>query len=130
LRGLFASGDDDIAFAVVEAHLATDPDISLDWVVDSLARRNLSATCQLVGVAKAVDRLRQSKEVRDLIPDEVLERLKRVIQTLAGHKCKCKYDGLLNQMERDAWLRAEAQLVPEIFGHEEPAMDGTGTGRG
>jgi hypothetical protein len=63
-RGLFASGDHDIAFAIMEAHLATNLDISLDRVVDSLARRNPSAACELVGVAKVVNRLRQSKEVR------------------------------------------------------------------
>lgn len=60
-RGLSASGDLEMAFAVAEAHPATDLDISLDRVVNSFARRNLSATCELVEVAKAVNRLRQSK---------------------------------------------------------------------
>jgi hypothetical protein len=52
-RGLFASGDLEMAFAVAEAHPATDLDISLDRVVNSFVRRNLSATCELVEVANS-----------------------------------------------------------------------------
>jgi hypothetical protein len=43
-QGLFTSGDLEMAFAVAEAHPATDLDVSLDRVVNSLAQRNLSAT--------------------------------------------------------------------------------------
>jgi len=55
-----------MAFAVAEARPATDLDISLDRVVNSFARRNLPATCELVEVAKAVNRLRQSKYTNNI----------------------------------------------------------------
>ena len=71
-RGLFASGDLEIAFAVMEAH-----------------------------------------------PDEILEQLKRMIQTFAGHKRKC--DLLLNQTEREALQRALAKRVTEKVGRDERA---------
>ena len=118
-RGLFASGDLEIAFAVVEAHPVNDLDVSLDRTVDNLARRNLSATYEVVEVAKAVNRLRQSKGVEYLISDEILEQLKRMIQTFAGHKRK--YDVLLNQTEREALQRALAKGVTEKVGRDERA---------
>ena len=57
-RGLFASGDLEIAFAVVEAHPVIDLDVSLERAVDNLTRRNLSTTYEVVEVAKAFNRLR------------------------------------------------------------------------
>jgi hypothetical protein len=118
-RGLFASGDLEIAFAVAEAHLDLQLDVSLDRVVNNPARRTLSATYELVEVANAVNRLRQSKGIEYLIPDEVLAHLKRTIQTSAGHKRK--YDELLDQTEREARLRAAAKRVNDMFGREERA---------
>jgi asparagine synthetase B (glutamine-hydrolysing) len=115
--GLFASGDLEIAFAVAEAHLDLHLDASLDRAVNNPARRTLSATSELVEVAKAVNRLRQSKGIEYLIPDEVLAHLKRTIQTSAGHKRK--YDELLDRTEREARLRAEAKRVAEKLEREE-----------
>jgi hypothetical protein len=75
------------------------------------------ATYELVEVAKAVNRLRQSKGIGYLLPDEVLEHLKRTIQTSAGHKRK--YGELLDRTEREARLRAEAKRVTEKLEREE-----------
>ena len=69
---------------MVEAYPVIELDVSLDLAVDNLAQRNLSATYEVVKVAKVVNRLRKSKEVEYLIPNEVLEYLKRMIQTFAG----------------------------------------------
>ena len=52
-------------------------DISLERTVHNLARQNVSATYDLVEIAKAVNRLRQSSGVEYLIPDEVLEHMTR-----------------------------------------------------
>ena len=93
-RGIFASGDLEDAFTVAEAHHSSDIDVSLDRAVNHLARQNLSVTCELVDAAKAINRLRQSKGIEYLIPDEVLGYLKRTIQTFAGHKRK--YNELLD----------------------------------
>jgi hypothetical protein len=114
---VFTSGDLEIAFAVAEAHLNPHLDVSLDRVVNNPARRNLSATYELVEVANAVNRLRQSKGIEYLIPDEVLAHAKRTTQTSAGHKRK--YDELLDRTEREARLRAEAKRVTEKLGREE-----------
>ena len=97
-RGLFTPRDLEFAFAALEAHPGTGLDVSLDRAVRRPARRNLSATCELVEIAKAVNRLRQSRGVEYLIPNEALERLKGTIQILAGHKRK--YDELLDQKNR------------------------------
>ena len=99
-RGIFTSGDLEYAFAVAEAHHSFDIDVSLDRAVNNPARRNLSATCELVEAAKAINSLRQSKGIEYLIPYEVLEHMRRTIQTFAGHKRK--YDELLDQTEREA----------------------------
>jgi hypothetical protein len=48
------------------------------------------------------------------------ERSSETLACVADHKHK--YDELLDRMERNAWLRAEAQRVSKIFGHEEPVM--------
>ena len=118
-RALFTFRDLALAFATVEAHASSALDISLERTVHNLARRDVSATCELVEIAKAVNRLRQSSGVEYLIPDEVLEHMKRTIQTLAGHKRK--YDELLDQKEREARQRAEAKRVTQMFGREERA---------
>ena len=118
-RGIFASGDLEVAFAVAEAHHSVDFDVSLDRAVDNLAGRNLSATCELVEAAKAVNMLRQSKGIEYLISDELLGHFKRTIQTLAGHKRK--YDELRDQTEREAQLRAATKRANDMFGREERA---------
>ena len=119
-RGLFASGDLAFAFAVAEAHPGSALDISLERTVHHhLARRNVSATSELVEIAKAMNRLRQSSGVEYLIPDEVLEHMTRKIQTLAGHKCK--NDELLDQAEQEARQRAAAKRANNMFGREERA---------
>jgi phosphopantetheine adenylyltransferase len=64
---------------MAEAHLDLHLDASLDRAVNNPARRTLLATSELVKVAKAVNRLRQSKGVEYLILDEVLTHLKRII---------------------------------------------------
>ena len=58
---IFASGDLENAFAVAEAHHSIDIDVSLERAVNNPARQNLSATCELVEAAKAINNLRQSK---------------------------------------------------------------------
>jgi hypothetical protein len=68
--------------------------------VNNLARRTLSATCELVEAAKAVNRSRQSKGIEYLIPAEVLGHLKGIVQTFAGYKRK--YDELLDRTKREA----------------------------
>ena len=87
--------------------------------MDNLARRNLSATCELVEAAKAINSLRHSKGIEYLISDEVLAHLQRTIQTSAGHKRK--YDELLDRTEREARLRAAAKRVNDTLGREEGA---------
>jgi hypothetical protein len=77
----------------------------------------MSATCELVEVAKAVNRLRESKRITYLIPEEVLSHLKRTVQTFAGHKRK--YDELLDRMARKERQRAEAKRVTKTFEREE-----------
>ena len=111
--GIFACGDLEIAFAVAEANPGVDLDVSLDRAVNNLAPRNLSATCELVEAAKAVNSLRQSKGIEYLIPDEVLGHLKRMIQTFAGHKRK--YNELPDQTEREARQRVAAKRVNDIW---------------
>jgi hypothetical protein len=85
---------------VAEAYHSIDIDVSLDRAVNNLARRNLSATYELVEAAEAVNSLRRSKGIEYLILDEVLGHIQRTIQTFIGHKRK--YDELLDQTERDA----------------------------
>ena len=118
-RGIFTSGDLEYAFAVAEAHHSFDIDVSLDRAVNNPARRNLSATCELVEAAKAINSLRQSKGIEYLIPYEVLGHMRRTIQTFAGHKRK--YDELLDQTEREARQRAAAKRVSEMSGRQERA---------
>ena len=118
-RALFTSGDLAFAFATVEAHPGSALDISLERTMHNLARQNVSATYDLVEIAKAVNRLRQSSGAEYLIPDEVLEHMTRKIQTLAGHKRK--YNELLDQTEREARQRAAAKQVNDMFGREERA---------
>ena len=119
LRGLFTPRDLEFAFTALEAHPGTTLDVSLDRAVRNPARRSLFTPCELVEIAKAVNRLRQGMGVEYLIPDEILERLKGTIQTLAGHKRK--YDELLDQREREERQRAEVKRVTQIFGREERA---------
>ena len=104
---------------MAEAHLDLHLDVSLDRVVKILAWRNLSATYELVEVAKTVNRLRESKGIEYLIPDEVLAHLNRTIHTSAGHKHK--YDELLDQTEREARQRAAAKRINDMFAGEEQA---------
>ena len=119
LGGILASGDLKNAFAVAEAHHSIDIDVSLDRAVNNPARQNLSATYELVEAAKAVDRLRQSKGIEHLIPDEVLGCLKRTAQTFAGQYRE--YDELVDQMEREARQRAATKRVTDMFRREERA---------
>jgi hypothetical protein len=70
------------AFAVTEDHDGIGLDASLKRVANSPARQNPSATYGLVEAAKAASRLRQSRRIEYLIPDEILEHLKRTIQNL------------------------------------------------
>jgi chromosome condensin MukBEF ATPase and DNA-binding subunit MukB len=98
---------------VAEAHLDLHLDASLDRAVNNPARRTLSATSELVEVAKAVNRLRQSKGIKYLVP----AHLQRRIQTSAGNKRK--YDELLDRTEREAQLRAAAKRVNDMFRREE-----------
>lgn len=63
--------------------------------------------------------LRQSKGVEYLIQEEVLERLKGMIQTLAGHKRK--YNELLDQTEWEERQRVEPKRVTQMHGREERA---------
>ena len=112
-RGLFASGDLGIAFAVVEAYPVIEFDVSLDLAMDNLAQWNLSTTHEVAEAAKVINRLRKSKEVEYLIPDEVLDYLKRMIQTFAGNKHK--YDEILQpQMFPD--IRHDSRMIPPCFG--------------
>ena len=104
---------------MAQAYHGVDLDVSLDRAVDNLAGRNLSATCELVEAAKAVNTLRQSKGIEYLISDELLGHFKRTIQTLAGHKRK--YDELRDQTEREAQLRAATKRDNDMFGREEQA---------
>lgn len=115
-RDLLTSADLDVAFAVAEAHPIVDIDFSLDRAVSSLARYT-STPCELVEAAQAVNRLRKSIEIEYLIPDEVLEHLRRTIQSLTGHKRK--YEELLDQTDREARQRAQAKRISGTVGREQ-----------
>jgi hypothetical protein len=116
-QDLLTAADLDIAFAEAEAHPCVDLDIFLDRTVSTLARPNMSATCGLVEVAQAVNRLRQSRGIEYLIPGEVLGHLKRTVQSWTGHKRR--YDELLDQTEQKERQRAQAKRVSETVGREE-----------
>ena len=118
-RDLLTSADLELAFAEVGAYPIVNIDVSLDLVVSTLARHNVSAACGLVEAAQAVNRLRESKGIEYLIPDAVLEHLKTTIQSLTGHKRK--YEELLDQTERDAQRRGKAKRVSETVGRQERA---------
>jgi rubrerythrin len=113
---LLTSADLEIAFTEAEAYPIVDIDISLDRVESTWAGRNTSTTCELV---QAVNRLRRSKGIEYLIPDEVLRHLQGTIQSLTGHKRK--YEELLDQTEQEARQRAQAKRVSELVGREERA---------
>ena len=54
-QNIFTSTDLDIALAETEILLGVDPGASLDRAVSNLSRRNISATGELVKVARAVN---------------------------------------------------------------------------
>jgi hypothetical protein len=87
-RGILATSDLEIAFAVLEAYFGINLDLSLNQVVNYLARRNPSTTYELNEAAKPVNKLRQSKGIEYLVLDQVLRHLKSIIRTSAGHKRK------------------------------------------
>lgn len=80
-----------------------------------------TSTYELAEVANTVNRLRQSKRIEYLIPDEVLAHLKRTIQTSAGHKRK--YNELLDRTKREA-RRVKRSLECQA-GHYCPDADET-----
>ena len=115
-QDILTSADLDIAFAEAESLSCVNLDNSLDRTVGRLADHSPSTYHELLNVAKAVNKLRESRGIQGVAPFKLLRYLGHTARSGTGYKRK--YEELRDQTQQEEQQRAQARRTLETTRRE------------